>query len=80
LLSRNPLEIKIYETPGNDLGVFMNGQRILVYGNAQDGCGNTMNDGLIVVYGNVGDVSGYSMKGEEKSSLRAMLASALEST
>lgn len=54
---------KIYGTPGNDLGIFMNGPNMYVYGNVQDGCGNTMNDGLIAVYGNAGDVAGYSMRG-----------------
>ncbi|MCX8171704.1 MAG: hypothetical protein N3E47_07075, partial [Candidatus Bathyarchaeota archaeon] len=49
--------------PGNDLGAFMDGQRIFVHGNAQDGCGNTMNDGLIIIHGDVGDVAGYGMRG-----------------
>jgi len=40
-----PVEIEIFGTPGNDLGAFMDGPRIIVHGNAQDGCGNTMNDG-----------------------------------
>jgi len=35
------VEIEVYGTPGNDLGSFMNGPHITVYGNAQDGCGNT---------------------------------------
>ncbi|MCS7114637.1 MAG: hypothetical protein RMJ15_00720 [Nitrososphaerota archaeon] len=55
--------IKVHGTPGNDLGIFMNGPKMYIYGNVQDGCGNTMNDGLIVVYGNAGDVIGYSMRG-----------------
>ncbi|MEM2911546.1 MAG: hypothetical protein QW146_03475 [Candidatus Bathyarchaeia archaeon] len=54
---------KIYGTPGNDLGAFMNGPQIHVYGNVQDGCGNTISDGLITVYGQAGDVVGYSMRG-----------------
>jgi len=57
------IELKIHGTPGNDLGAFMNGPNISVYGNVQDGCGNTMNGGLIVVHGHVGDVAGYSMRG-----------------
>jgi len=57
------VQIDIYGTPGNDLGAFMNGPRIVVHGNAQDGCGNTMNDGKIVVHGNAGDITGYSMRG-----------------
>jgi glutamate synthase domain-containing protein 3 len=56
-------QIDIYGTPGNDLGAFMNGPRIVVHGNAQDGCGNTMNDGQIVVHGQAGDITGHSMRG-----------------
>ncbi len=57
------VQIDIYGTPGNDLGAFMNGPRIMVHGNAQDGCGNTMNEGKIVVHGHAGDITGYSMRG-----------------
>ena len=46
-----PVEIEIHGTPGNDLGAFMNGPRVIVQGNAQDGCGNTMNEGEIIVHG-----------------------------
>jgi glutamate synthase domain-containing protein 3 len=56
------IEIKVYGTPGNDLGAFVNGSNIFVYGNVQDGCGNTMNGGLIVVHGHAGDLAGYSMR------------------
>ena len=46
-----PVEIHIHDTPGNDLASFMDGPKIVVYGNAQDGCGNTMNDGEVVIHG-----------------------------
>ena len=59
----NPVEIEIYGTPGNDLGVFMDGPRIVVHGNAQDGCGNTMNSGEIVIHGHAGDITGLSARG-----------------
>jgi len=55
--------IDIYGTPGNDLSAFMNGQRIVVHGNAQDCSGNTMNDGRIVIHGHAGDITGYGMRG-----------------
>ncbi len=55
--------LEIYGTPGNDLGIFMNGLTIKVFGNAQDGVANTMNDGEIVVHGSVGDLAGYGMRG-----------------
>ena len=58
-----PVEIDIFGTPGNDLGVFMDGPKITVHGNAQDGCGNTMNNGEIVVHGHAGDIIGLSARG-----------------
>lgn len=57
------LSIDIFGTPGNDLGIFMDGPRINVYGNAQDGCGNTMNSGEIIVHGHAGDIIGLSARG-----------------
>jgi glutamate synthase domain-containing protein 3 len=57
------VEIEIFGTPGNDLGAFMNGPRIIVHGNAQDGCGNTMNEGEIIVHGHAGDIIGLSTRG-----------------
>jgi glutamate synthase domain-containing protein 3 len=58
-----PVEIEIFGTPGNDLGAFMNGPRIIVRGNAQDCCGNTMNEGEIVIHGHAGDIIGLSARG-----------------
>ncbi|MDD4873460.1 MAG: hypothetical protein PHE15_00555 [Dehalococcoidales bacterium] len=57
------VDIEIHGTPGNDMGAFMNGPKIVVYGNAQDGCGNTMNEGEIVVHGHAGDITGLSARG-----------------
>ncbi|MCM8763753.1 MAG: hypothetical protein NC830_00070 [Candidatus Omnitrophica bacterium] len=59
------LRICLHGIPGNDLGVFMNGTEIVVYGNVQDGTGNTMNSGRIIVHGDAGDITGYSMRGGE---------------
>jgi glutamate synthase domain-containing protein 3 len=58
-----PVEIEIFGTPGNDLGAFMDGPRIIVHGNAQDGCGNTMNNGEIIIHGHAGDITGLSARG-----------------
>ncbi len=58
-----PVEIEIFGTPGNDLGAFMDGPRIIVRGTAQDGCGNTMNEGEIVIHGHAGDILGLSARG-----------------
>lgn len=57
------VEIEIFGTPGNDLGAFMDGPRVIVHGNAQDGCGNTMNNGEIIVHGHAGDIIGLSARG-----------------
>jgi glutamate synthase domain-containing protein 3 len=58
-----PVELEIFGVPGNDLGAFMDGPRIVVHGNAQDGCGNTMNEGEIVVHGHAGDITGLAARG-----------------
>ncbi|NOZ28863.1 MAG: hypothetical protein GXP39_12530 [Chloroflexi bacterium] len=60
---RVPVRIEIHGVPGNDLAAFMEGPRIVVYGNTQDGCGNTMNSGEIVIHGHAGDITGLSMRG-----------------
>lgn len=57
------VDIDIYGVPGNDLGSFMDGPRLIVHGNAQDGCGNTMNSGEIIVQGHAGDIIGLSARG-----------------
>ena len=57
------LEIIINGLPGNDLGIFMDGPKIVVHGNCEDQSGNTMNDGMIVVDGDGGDVIGLSARG-----------------
>ncbi len=58
-----PITMDIFGTPGQDLGAFMKGPRVTVYGNVQDGAGNTMDDGKIIVHGMAGDVLGYAMRG-----------------
>lgn len=57
------VELELFGTPGNDLGAFMNGPKIIVHGNAQDGCGNTMNEGEIVIHGHAGDIVALSARG-----------------
>lgn len=52
-------------TPGNDLGAYLDGSDILLYGNAQDATGDTMNCGSITIFGNTGDAAGYAMRGGE---------------
>lgn len=62
---RDRIRIRVYGTPGSDMGAFMDGPTLEVFGNAQDATGNTMNCGRIVVHGSAGDVLGYGMRGGE---------------
>jgi|TARA_B100001971_G_scaffold78044_1_gene71917 glutamate synthase domain-containing protein 3 len=57
------IDIEIFGVPGNDLGVFMDGSKVVVHGNAQDATGNTMNSGEIIIHGDVGDITGMSARG-----------------
>ena len=58
-----PVEVEVQGTPGNELGAFMDGPRIVVRGNVPDGCGNAMNSGEIIVHGHAGDNLGLSARG-----------------
>lgn len=60
---QQPVTIDVHGTPGEDLGAFMDGPTLRVFGNAQNAVGNTMNAGRIVVHGSAGDVAGHSMRG-----------------
>ena len=55
--------IEVHGVPGQDLGAFMNGLTLEVFGNAQDGVANTMNSGEIIVHGKAGEIPGHSMRG-----------------
>ena len=55
--------VTINGIPGNALGAYLNGGKIIVHGNAQDAAGDTMNAGEIIVHGNIGDAAGYAMRG-----------------
>ena len=54
---------RLYGTPGNGLGQYLDGSSIEVFGNAQDAVGDTMNDGEIIIHGSCGDAAGYGMRG-----------------
>ena len=60
---KGDIKIDVFGIPGNDLGMFMDGPAITVYGNAQDGVGNTMSSGRIVIHGDGRDIVGHSMRG-----------------
>lgn len=57
------LEIEINGIPGNDLGIFMDGPKIIVNGNCEDQAANTMNKGHLIINGDGGDVLGLSARG-----------------
>lgn len=57
--------LKLYGTPGNDMGVYLNGGEIEVFGNAQEAVGNTMGGGKICIHGHTGDTLGYAMRDGE---------------
>ncbi len=57
------INIEINGIPGDDLGSFMHGPKIVVHGSAQDGTGNTMNSGEIIIHGDARDITGHSMRG-----------------
>ncbi|MHA1917570.1 MAG: hypothetical protein ACTSUV_04570 [Candidatus Ranarchaeia archaeon] len=60
---KSDIRINIHGVPGNDLGVFMDGPTIEVFGNAEDHTGNTMSSGNITIHGNAWDVTGLSARG-----------------
>ena len=61
-MEHRDLKVDIYGTPGNDLGVFMDGPTIEVFGSAEDQAGNTLNSGRIVIHGNAWDVTGLAAR------------------
>jgi glutamate synthase domain-containing protein 3 len=61
-MEHKDLKVDIHGTPGNDLGVFMDGPTIEVHGSAEDQAGNTLNSGEIIVHGNAWDVTGLAAR------------------
>ena len=57
------VKITINGIPGGDLGMFMKGPTIEVFGNADHALGNTMDDGTIIIHGSSGDATAHSMRG-----------------
>jgi glutamate synthase domain-containing protein 3 len=57
--------IEINGTPGNALGSYLNGAKLIVNGNAQDAVGDTMNEGEIIINGSAGDGIGLAQRGGE---------------
>jgi glutamate synthase domain-containing protein 3 len=61
-MEHKDVKVDIHGTPGNDLGVFMDGPTIEVFGSAEDQAGNTMNSGTIIIHGNAWDVTGLAAR------------------
>jgi len=61
-MEHKDVKVDIYGTPGNDLGVFMDGPTIEVFGSAEDQVGNTLNSGRIIIHGNAWDVTGLAAR------------------
>ncbi len=59
------ITIEINGTPGNALGSYLDGAKIVVNGNAQDAVGDTMNEGEIIINGSAGDGTGLAQRGGE---------------
>jgi glutamate synthase domain-containing protein 3 len=59
------ITLTINGVPGNDMGMFMGGTRIVVNASVQDCVANTMDSGEIVVHGRSGDTLGHGMRGGE---------------
>ncbi|HOJ95963.1 MAG TPA: hypothetical protein PK024_03880 [Methanospirillum sp.] len=57
------VKIVIHGVPGGDLGMFMKGPTIEVFGNADHAPGNTMDEGTIIIHGASGDATAHSMRG-----------------
>lgn len=57
--------LNLHGTPGNDMGAYLNGGKIEVFGNAQEAVGNTMGGGEIIIHGHTGDTLGYAMRDGE---------------
>jgi glutamate synthase domain-containing protein 3 len=59
------ITVEINGTPGNALGSYLNGAKLIINGNAQDAVGDTMNDGEIIINGSAGDGIGLAQRGGE---------------
>ncbi|MCP1662353.1 MAG: hypothetical protein D5R99_01985 [Methanocalculus sp. MSAO_Arc1] len=57
------VKITVHGTPGGDLGMFMSGPSIEVFGNCDHAPGNTMDGGEIIIHGSAGDATAHSMRG-----------------
>lgn len=60
---KGKVRITIRGTPGGDLGMFMSGPTLEIFGNCDHAPGNTMDAGEIIIHGSSGDATAHSMRG-----------------
>ena len=60
---KGDVSLILHGVAGGDLGMFMSGPDITLYGNADHAPGNTMDAGTIAIHGSAGDAVAHSMRG-----------------
>ena len=60
---KGKVRIEVHGTSGGDLGMFMSGPVVEVFGNCDHAPGNTMDAGETIIHGNSGDATAHSMRG-----------------
>jgi len=60
---KGEVTITVNGIPGGDLGMFMSGPTVEVFGNCDHAPGNTMDAGEIIIHGSSGDATAHSMRG-----------------
>ena len=60
---KGKVSLILHGVAGGDLGMFMSGPAITLYGNADHAPGNTMDAGSITIHGSTGDAVAHSMRG-----------------
>jgi len=60
---KGDVSLILHGVAGGDLGMFMSGPDVTLYGNADHAPGNTMDAGSIAIHGSAGDAVAHSMRG-----------------
>lgn len=60
---KDKVTIEVFGDAGLDLGVFFEGERIIVHGSSEYLLGNTLNGGELIVYGDSWDITGMGARG-----------------
>ncbi|MBD3388006.1 MAG: hypothetical protein GF416_03060 [Candidatus Altiarchaeales archaeon] len=62
---KKDITLELFGDAGLDLGVFMEGPKVIVHGCSEYLLGNTLNKGEIIVYGDSWDITGMGARGGE---------------